>query len=105
MVVDRIEALDGLFGRWIPAAALLLVSPALVVLAAMMVDWRTGLILAVTGLLVPMAMALAGIGAAAASRRQFTALTRLQTRFIDRVRGISTIVLAGRAEAEATALG
>ncbi|MGC8531816.1 MAG: thiol reductant ABC exporter subunit CydD [Acidiphilium sp.] len=105
VVVDRIEALDGLFGRWIPAAALLLVSPALVVLAASMVDWRTALILAVTGLLVPMAMALAGIGAAAASRRQFTALTRLQTRFIDRVRGISTIVLAGRAEAEATALG
>jgi ATP-binding cassette subfamily C protein CydD len=105
VVVDRIEALDGLFGRWIPAAALLLVSPALVVLAAILVDWPTALILTVTGLLVPIAMALAGIGAAAASRRQFTALTRLQTRFIDRVRGISTIVLAGRAEAEAIALG
>lgn len=105
VVVDRIEALDGLFGRWIPAAAILLISPALVVLAALLVDWRTALILAVTGLLVPIAMAFAGIGAAAASRRQFTALTRLQTRFIDRVRGISTIVLAGRAEAEAIALG
>ena len=49
-------------------------------------------------------MALAGIGAAAASRGQFLALTRLQARFLDRVRGIATIVLAGRAEDEAQAL-
>ena len=49
-------------------------------------------------------MAASGIGAAAASRRQFLALARLQARFLDRIRGIATIVLAGRAEAEATAL-
>jgi len=56
------------------------------------------------GLLVPVAMAAAGIGAAAAARGQFLALTRLQARFLDRVRGIATIVLAGRAEDEARAL-
>ena len=49
-------------------------------------------------------MALAGIGAAAASAKQFLALARLQARFLDRVRGIATIVLYGRAEAEARAL-
>jgi ATP-binding cassette subfamily C protein CydD len=32
------------------------------------------------------------------------AMTRLQTRFVDRMRGIGTIVLAGRAESEAEAL-
>ncbi len=46
-------------------------------------------------------MALAGIGAAAASRNQFLALARLQARFLDRVRGIATIVLSGRAADEA----
>jgi len=56
-------------------------------------------------LLVPVGMALAGLGAAAASGRQFAALMRLQTRFLDRVRGIATIVMAGRAEDEAIALG
>ena len=59
-------------------------------------DPLAALILAVAGLLVPIGMALAGIGAAAASRRQFVALARLQARFLDRVRGIATIVLAGR---------
>jgi ATP-binding cassette subfamily C protein CydD len=61
-------------------------------------------ILVLGGLLVPVGQAVAGIGAAAASRGQFLALARLQARFLDRVRGIATIVLAGRAEDEAAAL-
>ena len=50
------------------------------------------------------AMAAAGIGAAAASRSQFLALARLQARFLDRVRGIATIVLYGQADAETNSL-
>jgi ATP-binding cassette subfamily C protein CydD len=53
---------------------------------------------------VPVAMALSGLGAAAAARDQFRALTRLQARFLDRIRGIATIVMHGRAEDEARAL-
>jgi ATP-binding cassette subfamily C protein CydD len=104
IVVDRIEALDGLFSRWVPASTLAIAGPALVALAALWADKLAALVLVLCGLLVPAAMALAGIGAAAASRGQFLALTRLQARFLDRVRGIATIVLAGRAEDEAQAL-
>lgn len=105
VVVDRVEALDGLFARWVPAAALALLGPALVALAVLYVDPVAAAVLAGAGLLVPAAMALSGLGAAAAARRQFTALARLQTRFVDRVRGIATIVMAGHAEQEAQALG
>ena len=104
IVVDRVEALDGLYSRWIPAAALAFAAPALVLLAALWADRWAALVLLCCGLLVPAGMALAGLGAAAASRSQFLALTRLQARFLDRVRGIATIVLAGRVEAEARAL-
>ena len=104
ILVDRVEALDGLFARWMPAAAMAMAGPALVVLAVLPVDPMAALILALCGLLVPVGMALSGIGAAAASRRQFVALQRLQTRFLDRIRGIATIVLAGRSESEAEAL-
>ncbi len=104
IVVDRIEALDGLFARWLPASALAVAAPALVAVAALWVDPLAGGLLILCGLLVPAAMAVAGIGAAAASRNQFLALTRLQARFLDRVRGIATIVLYGRAEDEARAL-
>jgi ATP-binding cassette subfamily C protein CydD len=104
-VVDRIDALDGFYARWIPAASLAVAAPLAVLIATAIVDWRGALILAGCGLLVPVAQAVSGIGAAAASRRQLTALSRLQTRFLDRIRGIATIVLAGRAEDEAKALG
>jgi ATP-binding cassette, subfamily C, bacterial CydD len=104
IVVDRIEALDGLFARFIPATTLAIAAPVIVALVAAALDPIAGLILALTGLLVPIAMALSGLGAAAAARDQFLALTRLQIRFLDRIRGIATIVMLGRAEDEARAL-
>ncbi len=105
LVVDRIEGLDGMFGRYLPAVMLAVIGPALVAIAAGISDPWAAVVLIGAGLLVPIAMAAAGIGAAMASRNQFVAMARLQARFLDRVRGIGTIVLAGRAEAEAAALG
>ncbi len=104
MAIDRVEAMEGLHARWIPATTLALLGPALIGMAALLADWRSGLILLIAGLLVPVAMAVAGIGAGRAASRQFTAMTRLQVRFLDRIRGISTIVLAGQAAAEALRL-
>ncbi|MGI4801144.1 MAG: thiol reductant ABC exporter subunit CydD [Janthinobacterium lividum] len=104
LAIDHIEALDGYFGRWLPAAALAIGGPALVALAVLTVDPIAAGILALAGLLVPVGMAVAGIGAAKASRGQFVAMSRLQARFLDRVRGIATIVLAGQADAEARRL-
>jgi ATP-binding cassette subfamily C protein CydD len=104
IVVDRIEALDGLFARYIPATWLAVVAPLTVGSVAAALDPAAGLILLMTGLIVPIAMALSGLGAAAAARDQFLALTRLQARFLDRIRGIATIVMHGRADAEARSL-
>lgn len=105
IVVDRIESLDGFFSRWLPAATLAIAGPALLAILVLAIDPFAGIVLALCGLLVPVAMALSGIGAGRAAQRQFTAMTRLQTRFLDRMRGISTIVLHGRIEDEARALG
>ncbi len=103
-VVDRVEALDGLFARWLPAATLAIVGPALVAIAVAFIDPVAAGELVGIGLLVPLAMALSGIGASVATKRQFAALTHLQARFVDRVRGIATIVLYDRAGQEARAL-
>ena len=103
-VVDRIEALDGLYARFVPAAALAIAGPVIVIAAVLFADPMAALILLGCGMLVPLGMAVAGLGAAAASRSQFLALGRLQARFLDRMRGIATIVAMGRAEAEARVL-
>ncbi|UFN51061.1 thiol reductant ABC exporter subunit CydD [Roseomonas sp. OT10] len=104
LVVDRVEALEGYFARWLPAARLAVLSPLAVIVAAAIADPLGGLILLAGGALVPAVMALTGIGAAAESRRQFTALQHLSGRFLDRVRGLPTLVLFGRQEDEARAL-
>ena len=105
LVVDRVEAVDGFFARWLPAAVLAILSPLAVLLAVAWFDWVSALVLLVMGLLVPVAMAVTGIGAAREARRQMEALDRLGSRFLDRLRGLSTLVQFNRAEAEAQALG
>jgi ATP-binding cassette subfamily C protein CydD len=104
LAVDRVEAMEGLHARWIPATTLAVAGPGVIGLVALAVDWRCGVILLVAGMLVPVGMAVAGIGAGLAAKKQFIAMTRLQVRFLDRIRGISTIVLAGRTGDEAQAL-
>jgi ATP-binding cassette subfamily C protein CydD len=100
-----VEAMNGLHANWISATSLAVISPAIAGLAALAADWRSGIILIVAGSLVPVGMAVAGIGAGLAASSQFAAMTRLQVRFLDRIRGISTIILSGRTEDEAKNLG
>ncbi|WP_458096808.1 thiol reductant ABC exporter subunit CydD [Roseomonas sp. WA12] len=104
LVVDRVEAMEGYFARWIPAAALAFAAPLAVALSAAAADTLSGIILMAAGLMVPVGMALSGIGAAVASRRQFDSLQQLSGRFLDRMRGLPTLVLFRRQEAEARAL-
>jgi ATP-binding cassette subfamily C protein CydD len=101
LIVERIEAMEGYFARWLPAAALALLAPLLVAGAAMLADPVSGFILLGAGLLVPVAQAISGIGAGVASRRQFAALQRLSGRFLDRMRGLPVLVLFNQQQAEA----
>lgn len=101
LIVDQVESLDGYFSRWLPASVLWLVSPLIILVCIFFVQPWAALVIGVCGLMVPIAQAVFGIGAAVAARQQFLAMTRLQARFLDRIQGIATIVLAGRAEDEA----
>lgn len=105
LIVERIEALEGYFARWLPAATLAVLAPVMIALVAAIADPLSGLILLVAGLMVPVVQALTGIGAAQASRRQFAALQRLSGRFLDRMRGLPVLVLFNQQQAEATRLG
>ncbi|GBR30341.1 transport ATP-binding protein CydD [Acetobacter orleanensis NRIC 0473] len=105
IAVDRVEALDGFFARWVPASSLWIAAPLLILVPVGFIQPKAALVLGLCGATVPFGQALFGIGAAVASRNQFLAMTRLQARFLDRVRGIATIVLAGRADDETQRLG
>nr|WP_255592790.1 thiol reductant ABC exporter subunit CydD [Bordetella sp. BOR01] len=100
-IVDQVEALDGFFSRYLPAAAAAAVLPLAFAAVVLPFDVVAGLLLLVTAPLIPLFMALVGWGAEAASRRHLHAFARLSGFFADRLRGLSTLKLYGRAEAEA----
>lgn len=104
LIVDRVEWLDGFFSRWIPASMIAMAGPCLVLGGLAFLNPHAAIVLAICGFMVPVAQAVFGIGAALATRRQVLAMTRLQARFLDRFRGIATIVLSNATEREASAL-
>ena len=100
-IVDQVEALDGFFSRYLPSAVAAAVLPVAFAVVLLPLDLVAGLLLLVTAPLIPLFMALVGWGAEAASRRHLQAFARLSGFFADRLRGLSTLKLYGRAEAEA----
>ncbi len=78
--------------------------PFIILVAVFPVNWAAGLIFLITAPLVPLFMALVGMKAAEANRKNFKALQRLSGFFYDRLRGLATIRLFNRAEAEARQL-
>jgi len=103
-IVDQVEALDGFFSRYLPAAISAAILPLAFAVVLLPFDWIAGLLLLVTAPLIPVFMALVGWGAEAASRRHMHAFARLSGFFADRLRGLSTLKLYGRAQAEAASV-
>lgn len=103
-IVEQVEALEPFFARYLPAAALATALPLAFALAAALVDPVVGALFLVTAPLIPVFMALVGFGAAAAHARHQQAVLRLSGFFADRLRGLTTLKLLGRAEAEAMRL-
>jgi ATP-binding cassette, subfamily C, bacterial CydD len=100
LLIEQVEAMDGYLGRYMPALVQATVLPLAFVAVVLPFDWVVALLFVLTVPLIPVFMALVGWGAEAASRRQATALARLNGYFADRLRGLVTLKLLGRAEAE-----
>ncbi|TDO13953.1 MULTISPECIES: thiol reductant ABC exporter subunit CydD [Halomonas] len=95
-LVEQVEALDGYFARFQPQLGLAVLVPLSILLAVLWLDWLAALFLLISAPLIPLFMALVGMGAAQLNREQFAAVARLSGHFIDRVRGITTLQLFGR---------
>jgi len=102
--IEQVDALDGYLTRYMPAMVQAAIVPLAFAVVLLPFDWVVSVLLLIAAPLIPVFMALAGWGAEAASRRQATALSRLSGRFADRLRGITTLKLFGRDEAETHAV-
>lgn len=95
-LIEQVEALDGYFARFLPQLWLAVVLPLLIAGLVVWLDWLAGLFLLLAAPMIPLFMALVGMGAERLNRRQFAAVSRLAGHFLDRVRGITTLQLFNR---------
>lgn len=95
--VEQVEALDGYFARYLPQLWLTVAVPGGILITAAALDWLAALFLLLSAPLIPLFMALVGMGAERLQRRHFESMTRLAGHFLDRVRGLSTLQLFGYA--------
>ena len=95
-LMEQVEALDGFFARYLPQMSLAALLPLVFLAFVFPVNWTAGLIFLLTAPLIPLFMALVGMKAAEANRRNFEALSLLGAQFLDIVQGIVTLKLFGR---------
>lgn len=100
LILEQIDDMHDYYARYLPQMALAACVPLLIVVAIFPSNWAAALILLVTAPLIPLFMALVGMGAADANRRNFLALARLSGHFLDRLRGMDTLRIFGRGDAE-----
>ncbi|ELV7529170.1 cysteine/glutathione ABC transporter permease/ATP-binding protein CydD [Edwardsiella ictaluri] len=100
LLLEQIEEMQEFYARYLPQMALAVTIPLLILAAVFPINWAAGLILFATAPLIPLFMALVGMGAADANRRNFLALSRLSANFLDRLRGMETLRLFHRTRAE-----
>nr|WP_320125283.1 cysteine/glutathione ABC transporter permease/ATP-binding protein CydD [uncultured Shewanella sp.] len=100
IVLEQVEDLQDFYARYLPQISLAAFIPILILAAVFPINWAAGLILLLTAPLIPMFMILVGMGAADANRKNFSALARLSGHFMDRLKGLSTLKLFHRGDAE-----
>ncbi|MBU9847116.1 heme ABC transporter permease/ATP-binding protein CydD [Rahnella ecdela] len=100
IILEQIEDMQDYYSRYLPQIALAGIIPLLILVSVFPINWAAGMILLVTAPLIPLFMALVGMGAADANRRNFVALARLSGNFLDSLRGLDTLRLFHRGTAE-----
>ncbi|EKM5065418.1 cysteine/glutathione ABC transporter permease/ATP-binding protein CydD [Cronobacter turicensis] len=100
LILEQIDDMHNFYARYLPQMALAASVPLLIVLVIFPYNWAAALILLCTAPLIPLFMAMVGMGAADANRRNFQALARLSGNFLDRLRGMETLRLFNRGTAE-----
>ncbi|MGR5285625.1 heme ABC transporter permease/ATP-binding protein CydD [Vibrio maritimus] len=104
LVLEQVEEMQEFFSKYLPQMSLAVAVPFIILIVVFPINWAAGLIFLVTAPLVPMFMALVGMKAADANRKNFKALQRLSGHFYDRLQSMTTIRLFNRTKAETEVL-
>ena len=99
--IDHVDALHGYFARFLPQMALSLIVPLMILALVFYLDWLAGIFLLLSAPLIPLFMALVGMGAEKLNQQHFEIISRLSGQFLDKVRGLTTLQLFGQTDSAA----
>jgi thiol reductant ABC exporter CydD subunit len=101
LVTRGIDALDGYVAKFLPQLVLACIVPIVVLVQIAIVDWVSGVLIAITLPLVPVFMVLIGLHTQKHTARQWRSLSVLASHFLDVTAGLPTLKVFGRARAQA----
>jgi len=94
--LNGIEKLDDFFSLYVPSAIRMGTIPIIIFGVVMWLDWPSGLVLMITGPLIPIFMYLIGTKAGDKIREQWSSFRRMNAHFLDTIQGMDTLKLFGR---------
>jgi len=95
-VVDGVESLEDYFSKYLPQLLLAAGIPLLILIFIFPLDWKSGLILLLTGPLIPIFMILIGKLAEKKSLQQWQRLSWMSAHFLDVLQGLTILKVFGR---------
>ncbi|HVJ48282.1 thiol reductant ABC exporter subunit CydD [Desulfitobacterium sp.] len=103
--IEGIEALEDYFARYLPQLALAGLIPLFILFYVFPLDYESGMILLLTGPLIPVFMMLIGKLAEKKSLQQWRALSWMSAHFLDMLQGLATLKVFGRSQDQARVIG
>lgn len=99
-LIEQIEALHGFFSDYFPQMTIAVILPLIILIVVFLQNWVAGCVLLITAPLIPLFMALIGMGTAKLNQDNFKALAEMSAHFLDRLQGLTTLVLFNRARTQ-----
>lgn len=93
LMVEPINALYGYYARFLPQLWIALVVPLMILIVVASLDWVAALFLLLAAPIIPVFMALVGMGAEQLNQRHFETTQKLAGLFVDRVRNLTNLQL------------
>lgn len=104
ILIEQVEALHGFFADYLPQMTIAVLLPLIILIIVFTQNWIAGLVLLMTGPLIPIFMALIGIGTAKLKQISFQTLARMSAHFLDMLQGLTTLVLFNRAHSQSKSI-
>ena len=99
-LIEKIEALHNFYCDYLPQMTIVVLLPLIILALVFSYNWIAGLILLITGPLIPLFMALVGMGVEVINQRHFKSLSRLSAGFLDILQGLTTLTYFNKARTQ-----